>query len=123
VARSRDPGLHGRRPVFATPRALAASYLDPYVDYTGRLTGYALVNLSTAMPAYDWRWSEGNVWKVERVLLELPHRPLTMSDSRHQRLREKYIAFRASHGGRKPLRYYAGREVWTELPKESGWEQ
>src|SRR4029453_14558663 len=25
VARSRDPGLHGRKPVFATPRALAAS--------------------------------------------------------------------------------------------------
>src|SRR6516164_578332 len=26
VARSRDPGLHGRRAVFATPRALAHSY-------------------------------------------------------------------------------------------------
>ncbi len=25
VARSRDPGLHGRKPVFATPRALALS--------------------------------------------------------------------------------------------------
>ena len=36
VARSRDPGLHGRKPVFATPRALALSYVDPYVDYTGR---------------------------------------------------------------------------------------
>src|SRR5688500_11168030 len=35
VARSRDPGLHGRLPVFATPRALALSYVDPYVDYTG----------------------------------------------------------------------------------------
>src|SRR5205823_1195315 len=30
VARSRDPGLHGRKPVFATPRALAMSYMDPY---------------------------------------------------------------------------------------------
>ena len=37
VARSRDPGLHGRKPVFATPRALAASYLDTYVDLTGRI--------------------------------------------------------------------------------------
>ena len=35
VARSRDPGLHGRRAVFATPRALALSYVDPYVDFTG----------------------------------------------------------------------------------------
>src|SRR6187200_1593980 len=39
VARSRDPGLHGRKPVFATPRALALSYVDPYVDFTGRVTG------------------------------------------------------------------------------------
>src|SRR5215217_1456983 len=31
IARSRDPGLHGRLPVFRTPRALAASYMDPYV--------------------------------------------------------------------------------------------
>ena len=45
VARSRDPGLHGRRPVFATPRALALSYVDPYVDFTGRVTGYAVVDL------------------------------------------------------------------------------
>src|ERR1700751_1765610 len=43
VARSRDPGLHGRKPVFATPRALAASYMDPYIDLTGRVTGYAVV--------------------------------------------------------------------------------
>ena len=37
VARSRDPGLHGRRAVFATPRALALSYVEPYVDFTGRV--------------------------------------------------------------------------------------
>jgi hypothetical protein len=35
IARSRDPGLHGRKPVFATPGALARSYLDPYIDFTG----------------------------------------------------------------------------------------
>src|SRR5438132_2950456 len=54
VARSRDPGLHGRKPVFATPRALAASYMDPYVDLTGRVTGYAVVDLR-AMGNYDCR--------------------------------------------------------------------
>src|SRR5687767_1632384 len=37
VARSRDPGLHGRKPVFRTARALALSYVDPYVDFTGRI--------------------------------------------------------------------------------------
>ena len=35
VARSRDPGLHGRKPVFRTPRALAASYEEGSVDHTG----------------------------------------------------------------------------------------
>src|SRR6187431_3187885 len=45
VARSRDPGLHGRRAVFRTPRALAASYLDTYVDLTGRIEAFALVDL------------------------------------------------------------------------------
>src|SRR6185503_14852181 len=53
VARSRDPGLHGRLPAFATPRALALSYADPYVDYTGRVTGYAVVNLAKEMGNYD----------------------------------------------------------------------
>jgi hypothetical protein len=41
VARSRDPGLHGRKAVFRSPRALALSYFDPYVDHTGALFGYA----------------------------------------------------------------------------------
>ena len=73
VARSRDPGLHGRKPVFATPRALALSYVDPYIDLTGRVTGYAVVDLRV-MGTYDWRLAETNVWKVERMLLDYPHR-------------------------------------------------
>src|SRR4051812_18095201 len=77
VARSRDPGLHGRKPVFATPRTLAASYVDPYVDLTGRVEAFALVDLRL-MGTYDWRLSERNVWKVERMLLDTPHKPLRM---------------------------------------------
>src|SRR4051794_8035960 len=65
IARSRDPGLHGRRPVFATPRALALSYVDPYVDLTGRITGYAVVDLGELMGDYEWRLADTNVWKVE----------------------------------------------------------
>src|SRR6186997_2622296 len=45
VARSRDPGLHGRKPVFATPRALALSYVDEYIDFSGRITGYIVADL------------------------------------------------------------------------------
>jgi hypothetical protein len=117
IARSRDPGLHGRRPVFASPRALARSYMDPYVDFTGRLTGFVVVNIAELMGDYDWRLASGNVWKVERVLLDYPHRPLRSSDDRVNRLRARYRAFRAAFPGRKPV-FYAGRERWTPLPAE-----
>lgn len=117
IARSRDPGLHGRKPVFATPRALALSYFDPYVDFTGRVTGYAVVNLAREMGAYEWRFAETNVWKVERVLLDFPHRPIASSDVRVNQLRARYRAFRAANPGRKPI-FYRGRERWTELPPE-----
>ena len=84
------PGLHGRRPVFATPRALALSYVDPYVDFTGRVTGYAVVDCGV-LGDYDWRLSEQNVWKVERMLLDYPHRPIRSSDARIDRLRARYV--------------------------------
>jgi hypothetical protein len=38
VARSRDAGLHGRRPVHRSLRRLVMSYVDPYVDGSGRWT-------------------------------------------------------------------------------------
>jgi len=116
VARSRDPGLHGRRPVFATPRALALSYVDPYVDFTGRVTGYAVVDLRV-LGGYDWRLAETNVWKVERMLLEYRHRSIRSSDARIDALRKRYRAFRAAHPGKKPVDY-RGRERWTELPDQ-----
>jgi hypothetical protein len=114
VARSRDPGLHGRKPVFQTARALAMSYADPYVDFTGRVTGYAVVDLRLLGP-YDWRVSERNLWKAERLLLDYPHRPIRSSDERTDRLRARYFAFRRKYPGRKPI-FYSGREHWTQLP-------
>ena len=117
IARSRDPGLHGRRPVFRTARALALSYVEPYVDFTGRITAYAVVDLREIMGDYDWRLSPRNVWKVERALLEYPHRPIRSSDRRIDRLREWYRAFRHEFPDRKPVDY-RGRDTWTELPRE-----
>jgi hypothetical protein len=116
VARSRDPGLHGRKAVFATPRALALSYFDPYIDFTGRLTGYAVVNLATEMGTYEWRVASTNVWKVERMLLDYPHRTIRSSDHRVRLLRARYRRFREAHEC-KPL-YYEGRRRWTDLPLE-----
>ncbi len=115
VARSRDPGLHGRKAVFATPRALALSYVDPYVDFTGRVTAYALVDLRT-LGDYDWRLSERNVWKVERMLLDYPHRTIRSSDQHIDRLRERYREFRKRFG-RKPV-YYRRMDRWTPIPAE-----
>lgn len=116
VARSRDPGLHGRKAVFATPRALALSYLEGYIDFTGRVKAYTVVDLRV-LGNYDWRLSATNVWKVERLLLEWPHRAIASSDLRAERLRRRYRAFREAHGY-KPWKYYRGRERWTELPEE-----
>jgi hypothetical protein len=115
VARSRDPGLHGRKPVFRTLRALAESYFDPYIDYTGCITGYSWVHLDV-MGSYDWRLSRRNVWAVENMLLRLPHRKIKRSRKRVRRERERYRAYVAKHR-KKPL-YYRGREKWTEIPRE-----
>ena len=115
IGRSRDPGLHGRKPVFRTARALAVSYVEPYIDYHGRVTGYTVVDLRDRLGTYDWRLSEQNVWKVERVLLNAPHRSIRSSDARFKRLRRQYAEFRRTHEDRKPL-YYRNRGTWSELP-------
>ena len=114
VARSRDPGLHGRKPVFATPRALALSYFDPYIDFAGLIKGYAVVDLRV-LGDYDWRLSKSNVWKVERMLIEWPHRRIASSRERERRWRRKYRAFREAHDY-KPWKFYPRRDRWTELP-------
>jgi hypothetical protein len=117
VARSRDPGLHGRKPLFATPRALALSYVESYVDLTGGIKAYAVVDLRNAMGNYDWRLSRANVWKVEQVLLDWPHRRLVPSPRKIEAMRRRYRRFLDTHGF-KPWKYYKGRERWAPLPSE-----
>ena len=56
VARSRDPGLHGRKPVFRSVRDLVFSYVDTYVDASGRITGYGIGDLRT-LGSYNWQLS------------------------------------------------------------------
>ena len=115
VARSRDPGLHGRKPVFRSLRALAESYCDPYIDYTGRVKGYSVIDVGKAMGSYDWRFSKRNVWAVENMLLELPLRKIKRSLKRVNRERRRYREYMAKYK-KKPL-YYRGREKWTEIPR------
>lgn len=117
IARSRDPGLHGRKPVFRTPRALALSYVEAYVDFTGRIEAYGVADLRSTMGAYDWRLAPVNVWKVEQMLIDYPHRRIRTSNARIAALRARYRRFREAHGF-KPWRYYGGRDRWMPLPAE-----
>lgn len=112
VARSRDPGLHGRKPVFRSPRQLARSYQQAYVDLSGRVTGYAVADLRD-LGGYDWRLSERNVRKVEKWLVDYPHRPLPMPEARYRRALARYKRFRARFPDPavRPA-YFDGRQTW-----------
>jgi hypothetical protein len=110
VAKSRDPGLFGRRPVFRSIRDLVWSYFDPYIDLTGRINGYGVLDLRTVR-GVDWRLSERSVWGVQRALIVMPHRGLRSSDRRYDRWHSRYIAFRRRFPDRKPV-YYPRRERW-----------
>lgn len=114
IARSRDPGLHGRKPVYRSLRALAASYMAPFIDYTGEVTGFAPYDLRD-LRGCDWRFSPRNVWKLETVLLNIPHAPLRWPKARVRAERERYKAFMKANPGKKPMDY-PGREHWSALP-------
>lgn len=116
IARSRDPGLHGRKPVYRSLRALAASYMAPFIDYTGEITGFAAYDLRD-LEGCDWRFSPRNVWKLETTLLNIPHATLRWRKARVNRQRAWYRAWMAANPGKKPAEY-PGRETWSELPKK-----
>src|ERR1700741_4558044 len=119
VARSRDAGLHGRKPVYRSIRDLALSYSDPFVDLTGRLKGYGLTSLYD-LGNYDWRFSPRKMTKIEDQLRSLPHKapppppphtPLPPSDRRYQRLLTRYYAYKKRFPNRSPS-YYDSRPQW-----------
>ncbi|MEO6444454.1 MAG: hypothetical protein ABIZ91_07260 [Gemmatimonadaceae bacterium] len=112
VARSRDYGLHGRPPVYRTPQALVRSYMDPFVDGSGRVNAYGTANLDVLVRA-DWRLSRRNVWSVERALIEMPHTPLLMPDARYERMLARYMPFKASGKAqsRREMRRLYGDQV------------
>ena len=109
VARSRDPGLHGRKPVFHSTRDLVFSFVDPYVDFTGRINGYGVVDLRTLRA--DWRLSTRNVWAVERALIRMPHRRLRTSDERYRRWHARYVRYKERYPDRRPV-FYPDRHRW-----------
>ena len=110
VARSRDIGLHGRKPVFRTVRDLVMSYFEPYIDKTGRISAYAVANLYE-LGDYDWRLSMRNVRKVEKHLQDIAHRAVDSSEARYEKARRRYLDFHQEHPDRSPD-YFANRSLW-----------
>jgi hypothetical protein len=110
IARSRDFGLHGRRPVFRSVRDLVWSYFDPYVDLTGRIKGYAVTSLYE-LGKYDWRFSKRKMAKIEGHLRLIPHKRLRSSDLRYATLLSRYQQYKKRFPDRSP-KYYRGREKW-----------
>jgi hypothetical protein len=88
VAISRDEGLFGRKAVFQNIRALVDSYAEPYVDKTGRIIGYALCDLDESNT--NWRYSNRNLWKLEKYLVDLKHSKFKMSERRYQKASQVY---------------------------------
>lgn len=110
IGRSRDIGLHGRRPLFRTLRDLTWSYFDPYVDFSGRIKGYGLTNLYD-LGNYDWRFSERKMTKIEDHLRAIPHRPIKSSDRRYEKLLARYRKYKKRYPDRSPA-YYENRNQW-----------
>jgi hypothetical protein len=98
IGKSRDAGLHGRRPVFHSIRELVLSYVEPYVDATGRICGYGVSNLNELTKA-NWRTSERNVWTIEKALIARPRHRLKTPDAEYKVLRARYLEFRELNGG------------------------
>ena len=96
IAKSRDIGLHGRKPVFRSIRGLALSYVKPYVDATGRLVGYGTTNLNE-LTRSNWRLSERNVWIIEKELIAMKHVRIKTSDRIYRETLKKFWEFKKLH--------------------------
>ncbi len=110
IARSRDTGLHGRKPVFRNLRQLVWSYFDPYIDRTGRIKGYGLTSLYD-LDNYDWRCAGKNMHKIEDHLRAIPHHVLRSSDRRYEFWHERYLKFKKRFPDKSPV-YYDNRNQW-----------
>lgn len=110
IGKSRDEGLHGRKPHFRSVRDLVYSYVDPYVDGAGRITRWGVFDLDELTRA-DWRLGRGDVGSVEKALIAAPHHALATSERRYERTLGRYLAFKRRHPDRAPD-FYGGRDRW-----------
>lgn len=112
IGKSRYPAMMGRRPVFRSVRDLAWSYVDPFVDRTGRVESYALLDLST-LGGRDWRRDRYSLRRVDQALDDVPPTPLSACDRRHEAVHRQYLRWREEHGTEPPIRLYRGAQfMW-----------
>ncbi|HEV8594905.1 MAG TPA: hypothetical protein VGR51_05180 [Thermoplasmata archaeon] len=110
VAKSREPGLGGRKPVYRSVKALALSFYHPYIDETARITAYGVLDLRT-LSRVDWQRSPRNVWKVQDALIAMPHESVEVPKQRYRFWRDRYVRFKARHPDREPT-YFPSQGAW-----------
>ena len=119
IARSRCTGLHGRKPVFRTLRALAKSYSAPFIDPTGRVKGFGVLDLRDL--DVDWRLSRRNVWAVEDALNENRHTPLPTPEKEYRYWKRRFDAWWEANGRPAhdwPVFYPAeDKAAWSATPR------
>lgn len=115
VGRSRCHGLHGRKPVFRSLRALARSYSAPFIDTTGRVKGYGVLDLRD-LPTGQWRLAKGDVFHIERALTDNRHHRLPTPAREYHKWKTRYDAWWRAHG--RPAHDWP---VFADYPYRSTW--
>lgn len=106
VGTSKYPGLRGRKPAFRSVRDLAWSYVDPFVDKTGRVLAYATLRPDDVSGA-DWRRERRSLWRLDRAFDVAPTTRLRASRRRHLATLRRYLAWRAENPvGEPPTSFY-----------------
>jgi hypothetical protein len=112
IGKSSHPGLCGRKAVFRNVRALVYSYFDPYIDHNCKIVAYGVGNLYD-LSNYNWRFSDKNLWGLERYLNKIPHRKIRSSKQRYDYWFRRYIRFKEENPDEKPMFY---KDRWKWLP-------
>lgn len=110
IGKSRDIGLDGRKPVFATIRALAESYIIPYIDERACIQRFGVLDLRR-LDSGAWRTSNRNVWYVEDALRHMPHQQLRYSARFVRQWRQRFVDWKKLHPGKQPD-YFPAQETW-----------
>lgn len=113
VARSRCPGLHGRKAVYPSVRALVRSYMGPYIDPTGRIKGFGVLDLRT-LPRQDWRLGARHAFFVEDALNDNRHTRLPTPEATFRFWKRRFDAWWEANGRPDhawPM-HYPNRRLW-----------